>query len=335
MARIAFWGRNDPMRLRRCTAALLAALSLGCGAALAQDYPAKPVRLMVGFAPGGIVDEVARYMADFITREMGQQAIVENRTGAAGTTAMSAVARAEPDGYTLGVAISGSLVISPFVQKQMPLDVMKDLSHVASLVEAPQFIAINASLPAKTAQAFIALAKSKPDGFDYGSAGMGSLPHLSAAIFAHQAGLKMVHVPYRGAQPAVADLMAGRLAMIASSVGDLRAGMDAGQIRVLLAASKERQPYLPDVPAAPEVGLPDYLVSTWLGVVVSSATPRPVVDAIHAMVGRFLDDPATRKRLETRNIGVLKMTQPQFGDFVKQEYARWGAHVKTVGVEPE
>ena len=323
------------MRLRRWTAALLAALSLGCGAALAQDYPAKPVRLMVGFAPGGIVDEVARYMAEFITREMGQQAVVENRTGAAGTTAMSAVARAEPDGYTLGVAISGSLVISPFVQKQMPLDVMKDLTPVASLVEAPQFIAINAALPARTAQEFIALAKGKPDGFDYGSAGLGSLPHLSAAIFAHQAGLKMVHVPYRGAQPAVADLMAGRLAMIASSVGDLRAGMEAGQIRVLLAASKERQSYLPDVPAAPEVGLPDYLVSTWLGVVVSSSTPKPVVESIHAMVGRFLDDPATRKRLETRNIGVLKMTRPQFGDFVTQEYARWGAHVKTVGVEPE
>lgn len=171
-------------------------MAFASASAPAQEFPTRQIRIVAGFAPGGIADEVARYLSDYIGRATGQVPVVENRTGAAGVPALAALSKSEPNGYTIGVAISGSLVISPFVQKQMPIDALKDLQLIGSLVEALQFIAINAQLPAKTVSEFVALAKSKPGGFEYGSAGVGSLPHLSAALFAHQAGLNMVHVPF-------------------------------------------------------------------------------------------------------------------------------------------
>src|SRR5581483_12348491 len=171
-------------RPRLRTAVIAAALVLGAGPALTQDYPSKPVRIITGFAAGGIGDLGARLLAEFITRTTGQQAFVENRTGAAGTIGMDAVAKATPDGTTLGLALNGNLVINPFIQKQMPFDAQRDLVPVAAIGEAPQMIAINADVPAKAFREFQALAKAKPGTFAYGSAGPGSLPHLSAAEFA-------------------------------------------------------------------------------------------------------------------------------------------------------
>ena len=167
-----------------------------------RTIPHKPIRLIVGFAAGGIADLGARLLGDHITRETGQPVVVENRSAAAGTVAAQAVAKAPPDGYTLGVVLSGQLVINPFVQKAMPLDALKDLLPVAAIGEAPQMIAINAGVPAKTLKEFVALAKAKPDTMSYASAGFGSLPHLSAAEFLRQAGISLVHVPYKGNQPA-------------------------------------------------------------------------------------------------------------------------------------
>lgn len=321
--------------LRAVLAALLAVMPVTIGSAHAQSYPNKPIRILVGFAAGGIVDEVARYFAEFITRDTGQQVVVENAPGAAGTIALATVARSEPDGYTIGVGISGNLVISAFVQKNVPVDVVKDLTPIASLAEAPLFIAVGPNVPATTARDLVALAKSRPGALSYGSAGMGSLPHLSSALFAHLAGVNMVHVPYRGASPAVVDLLGGRIDMISSAIGDLRAGIDSGKLKVLLAASKHRLPYLPDVPTAAEAGLPDYVVTTWLGVVTPNSVPKPVQDRLHDLATRMLDDPATQKRFAARNIDPLKMTQSQFAEFMRAEYARWGRLARDVGVEPQ
>ena len=313
-----------------------AALAIsGSVPAAAQDYPSRPVRIIVGFAPGGIVDEVARYLGEYITRETGQPAIVENAPGAAGATSLRTVARAEPDGYTIGVAISGNLVISPFVQKTMPLDVMSELTHVAALVEAPNFIAIGPSVTARSAPEFIAFAKAKKGGITYGSPGVGSLPHLSAATFAHQAGIETVHVPYRGATPAILDLMAGKIDFVSSSYGDLRAGVDNKSLNVLFVASKQRASSLPDIPAAPEVGLPDFEVSTWLGVVGPKGLPPATTAKLNALVNRMLADPGMQKRLKDRYMEALSMTQPQFASFVSNEYAKWGKRVRDLGIEPE
>jgi tripartite-type tricarboxylate transporter receptor subunit TctC len=321
------------MMVRTLLAALVGSI-LAAGAAQAQTYPAKPVKIIVGFAAGGLADQMARLYGDYITRQTGQTVVVENRGGAAGTIGLDAVVKSPPDGYTLGVVITGQLVVNPYVQKQMPLDPIKDLMPVAALVEAPQLIAISTQVPAKTAQEFIALAKAKPKGFSYGSAGQGSFPHLSAAAFAHAAGLDMVHVPYRGNAPAITDLMAGRVQMVSSSIASLQPGIDAGKTRVVLAATKARLPYLKDVPTSAEAGLPDYLMTAWVGVVAPAGTPNDVVARVHSLAEGMLKDPATLKRIQSSSLDPMTMSQPAFADFVKAEYAKWGKVVKAAGVEP-
>ncbi|MBM3531032.1 MAG: tripartite tricarboxylate transporter substrate binding protein [Alphaproteobacteria bacterium] len=320
---------------QRSTAALLLALTvLTAGSAQAQTYPTRQIKIIVGFAPGGIVDQMARAYGDFITRVTGQPTIVENLPGAAGTTSLGTLSRAVPDGYTIGVAISGNLAISPFVQKNMPVDVLKNLTPIASLVQSPLFIAVGPSVPAKTVQEFIAFAKSKPGGVTYGSAGMGSLPHLSAALFTHMAGLKAVHVPYRGASLAIADVTAGTLDMVSSAIGELRAGMDSGKLKVLLVASRKRATHAPDVPTAAEIGLPNYEVTTWLGVVAPNGLPIAAQERLHSLANRMLDDPETQKRLAAQNISPSKMTQSQFAEFLRAEHAAWGRRTKELGIEP-
>ena len=316
---------------------ILAALGVvfATSVAPAQEWPSKPVRIVTGFAAGGIGDLGARLLADHITRTTGQQAIVENRTGAAGTIGMDAVAKAAPDGSTLGLALNGNLVINPFIQKHMPFDAQRDLIPVAAIGDAPQMIAINAEVPAKTFREFQMLAKAKPGAFAYGSAGPGSLPHLSAAEFARLAGIEMTHVPYRGNAPAMTDLLTGRIQLISSSIGTFRAALDAGKIRLLLTATKERLPYLPELPTSAEAGLPGYLMSVWIGVVAPAGTPAPVIERVHAMVQGLLKDETAKKRMATAGLDVMPMSQAEFAAFVKAEYARWQGIVKHAGVEPQ
>jgi tripartite-type tricarboxylate transporter receptor subunit TctC len=323
--------------LIRSTLAVLMAATLVAGTAQAQDkdFPNKPIRLIVGFAAGGIADLGARLLGDHITRETGQPVVVENRTAAAGTVAALTVAKAPADGYTLGLVLSGQLVINPFVQKQMPFDVLKELLPVAALGEAPQMIAINAEVPAKTLKELVALAKAKPGSLNYGSAGHGSLPHLSAAEFVRQAGIAMVHVPYKGNAPATADLLAGRIQLLSSSIGGLQPGLDAGKTRLLLVATKARLPYIPDVPTSAEAGIPDYLMTVWLGLVAPAGTPQPIVDRLHGLVQGMLKDPAMVKRMAGAAIEVMPMSQRDFSSFVKDEYTRWQGIVKAAGVEPQ
>jgi tripartite-type tricarboxylate transporter receptor subunit TctC len=322
------------MILRTVTAAL-AGVAMFCVGAAAQDYPSKPVRIVTGFAAGGIGDLGARLLADTITKITGQQAIVENRTGAAGTLGMDAVAKAPPDGYTLGLALNGNLVINPFVQKSMPFDAMKDLVPVAAIGDAPQMVAMSTEVPATTFKGFQALARNKPKTFSYGSAGVGSLPHLSMAEFARLAGVELVHVPYRGNAPAMVDLLAGRIHLISASIGTFRAGLDAGKIRLLVTATKNRLPYAPDTPTSKEAGIPDYLMSVWIGVVAPAGTPAPVVARIHALTQTMMKDSAAQKAMANAGLDLMVMSQPDFAAFVKAEYARWEKIVRNAGVEKQ
>jgi len=323
------------MIVRLMTVTLIGVAALLAGAAHAQDWPSRPVRIVAGFAAGGIADLGARLLAEQITRNTGQQAVVENRTGAAGTLGMDVVAKAAPDGTTLGLVLNGNLVINPFVQKSMPFEAMKDLVPVAMIGDAPQMIAMSTEVPAKTFKEFQALAKAKPKTYSYGSAGVGSLPHLSAAEFARLAGIELVHVPYRGNAPAMVDLLAGRIQLISASIGTFRAGIESGKLRILLTATKERLPYSPDVPTAAEAGLPGYLMSVWIGVVAPAGTPQPVLDRVHAMVQAMQKDEAANKAMAAAGLDLMTMSQPEFAAFVKDEYARWEKIVQNAGVEKQ
>jgi tripartite-type tricarboxylate transporter receptor subunit TctC len=338
--RVTGWDRRSTgegirMSIRLMTAAAAAAMVLGAGTATAQQYPDRQVRIVVGFAPGGLADQMGRLLGDFITRETGQAAVVENRTGAAGALGADAVAKAAPDGYTIGVVIAGQLIINPHVQKTPPFDVLKDLTPVAAVVDAPQLIAMSTAVPARTVKEFIDLARASPAKFSYGSAGRGSFPHLSAAEFARAANIQMVHVPYRGNAPAITDLIAGRVQIVSSSIASLQAGIDAGKVRVLLSAAKKRLSYLPDVPASPEAGLPDYLMSAWVGVIAPSGTPKPVVERIHGLVDKMLKDAAVKKVMETSKLDPIVSTQAEFAAFVKGEYARWEKILQHAGIEKQ
>jgi tripartite-type tricarboxylate transporter receptor subunit TctC len=323
------------MILRSMAVAVAGLALLGLAEAPAQDYPSRPVRIITGFAAGGIGDLGARLLADTITKTTGQQAVVENRTGAAGTLGTDAVAKAAPDGYTLGLILNGNLVINPFVQKSMPFDPLKDVIPVAAIGDAPQMIAMTSELPAKTFKEFQALAKAKPKFYSYGSAGVGSLPHLSAAEFARLAGIELVHVPYRGNAPAMVDLLAGRIHLISASIGTFRAGIDSGKLRILLTGTKERLPYAPDVPTAAQAGLPGYRMSVWIAVVAPAGTPAPVVSRIHALVQTMQNDETAKKAMAGAGLELMRMSQPEFAAFVKEEYTRWEAIVRNAGVEKE
>ena len=303
--------------------------------AQAQNYPSKPIKIVVAAAAGGVTDLLARVAADFITAKTGQQVIVENRTGAGGNIGMEAVAKAPADGYTLGMAASSNIVINPFIFKKMPFDALNDLVPVAPIAEAPQMIAVNDAVTAKTLHEFVALAKSKPGIITYASAGRGTTMHFAADSFARLANVELTHVPYRGAAPAVTDVVAGNVQMISISIGPILSFVQTGKMRVLATATPKRLRYIPDVPTSTEAGVPGYEMTTWFGLVAPAGTPKDAIDTIHKLIEGMLTDPEALKRMEASHLDYMHMTPAQFADHVKADYVKWERIVRDAGVQPE
>jgi tripartite-type tricarboxylate transporter receptor subunit TctC len=319
-----------------CTTAIFVALALAAATpGLAEPYPSRPVRVMVPSSAGGVTDFVARIAADYLFTRTNQRFVVENRTGAGGNLATDAVAKAEPDGYTLGVVASGNIVINPYIFKKMPFDAKTDLVPVALIAEAPQVIAINKNVPAKTLQDLIAIAKAKPESISYASAGVGSTMHLAGDQFARLAGIKLVHVPYRGAGPAVTDAVAGVVQIIPVSAGPIMGFVRSGELRVLAAATPHRLKHFPDVPTSAEAGLPGYEMTTWFGLVAPRGTPDAIVQRLHDLMADMLADPASVKRLDDSFLDRTKLTQPEFAAFVTAEFPKWEKVVQESGLQPE
>jgi tripartite-type tricarboxylate transporter receptor subunit TctC len=264
-----------------------------------------------------------------------QRFVVENRTGAGGNLATDAVAKSEPDGYTLGIVASGNVVINPYLYKKMPFDAKKDLIPVASIAEAPQVIAINNNVPAKTLQDLIALAKAKPDTIAYASAGVGTTMHLAGDQFARLAGVRLVHVPYRGAALGVTDVVSGVVQIIPVSAGPIMGFVRSGQIRVLAAASPHRLRHFPDVPTSAEAGLPGYEMTTWFALIVPRGTPDAIVQYLHSLIQDMIADPAIIRRLEASFLDRMPSTQPDFAAFVAAEFPKWEKVVHDSGLQPE
>jgi len=324
--------------MRRIAAVVLAGIALAAAVpspTCAQDYPNKPIRYIVTTAPGGLMDVPARLLSDYLDRALGQRVLVENRGGAGGNIGVDLLAKAPPDGYTLAQIQVGNVAINPFIYKDLPFDVFTDVVPVAPLTSSPILIAVTDGLPAKNLRELIDLAKKEPGKLNFGSAGIGTAPHLSGELFANAAGIKLVHVPYRGAGPAITDLAAGQVQISFAGYGALRAHVEAGRIRALAVAQSQRLKSAPDVPTAAEAGLPAWEFITWFGVAAPKGMPRPIIDKLVAAIHAMQRDPEVLKRLGESGMEPLTETPEQFASRIRRDHDRFKDVVLAAGIKPE
>ena len=325
------------MRCLQIVLMVVATLVCGpTGVAHAQaSYPNRPIQLIVTVPPGGAADFVARLIGAKLGDALGQSVVIGNRGGAAGTTAAAAVAKSEADGYTLLLNTIATHGIGPHIYANLPYDPVKDFSPVILIAKLPLILAVNADVPARSVPELIALAKAKPGGLIFCSAGTGGAPHLSGELFKSLTGTDLLHVPYRGSGPAVLDLIAGRVTMMFDATPSLFPHIMAGKLRPLAAASPQRHRLLPDVPAFAELGYPAMDIALWYGVVAPGGTPAPIVQRLNAELAKILAMPDVRKSLSEQGADVQGGSTDDFAAFMRRESDRWGAVVKQAGIKPE
>src|SRR4029453_7134885 len=315
-----------------CALVVAAAVALSALPASAQTYPSRPIKIVVSTSAGGATDIMARILGHHITTRTGQRHVIDNPAGARGNIAMGAVAKAAPDGYTLGFANTGNITINPYLFKSMSFDPLNDLVPVGPVGTVPLFLVINGKLPAKTLSEFIAYTKANPDKVSYAGAGAGTTPDLTGGEFARRAGLKLVVVPFRGTAPAATAVLGGDVQVTFVSMGPHIEFVRQGKLRVLGAATPKRAPYLPEVPTFAEQGFPGFETSTWFSLFAPRATPREIVDALNGFVRELADDADAGKRLAANFIDPLVLTAPEFSDLVKADAAKWQRIVREAGV---
>jgi tripartite-type tricarboxylate transporter receptor subunit TctC len=307
----------------------------GTTAALAQDYPAKPIRLMIPTAAGGLMDVAARIAADYLGKAMGQRLIIENRPGSGGNLGFEAVVKAEPDGYTLGLIQIGNVAINPYLYPDMPFDPLTDVIPVAPVTSSAILVVAGAAVPANNLKEFIALAKKEPGKLAYGSAGLGTAPHLAGEMFKSMAGVDILHVPYRGAGPAVNDTIGGHVQLTFVGWGAVRGPVEAGRLKVLAVAQPKRIAAAPELPTAAEAGLPGYEFVTWFGIVAPKGTPKPIVDKLVQNIHAMQDDPEVVRTLGEGGLEPLKESPEQFGARMRRDHDRFRDIVKAAGLKPQ
>ena len=315
-------------------AALVAAALVSLGAA-AQTYPAKPVRMIVGFAPGGGTDVVARVISQKLSEWYGQQVIVENRAGATGTIGADLVAKSAPDGYTLVMGHVNSHAIAPSMFKKLPYDALRDFAPVAYVGYVPNVLVVHPSVPAKSMKELIALAKSKPGALNYASSGNGSTQHLAGEMFKQLAGVDIVHVPYKGSGQAIGDLLAGTVTMNFDTMPPVIDHIKGGRLRALAISTPSRIAQLPDVPTFVEEGMAGFDVTNWYGVMAPAGTPREVVNKLNADINKAMQVPEVRARLEQVGTQMRPGSAADFEAFQKTEVAKYAKLVKDAGISPE
>ena len=316
--------------MNQLKAALGVMLLVASGFAAAA-FPDKPIRLIVPFPAGGAADVMARGMAQRLGSELGQQIIVDNRGGAGGTTAAEAAAKSPPDGYTLFFGTMGTHAINAALYPKLRYDPLKDFAPISLTHTTPRVLVVGPSVQAKSVAELIVLAKAKSGGLTYGSAGNGSSSHLSGALFELLAGVDMVHIPYKGSSPLLVDVLSGRVDMTFDSYTVYEEHIKAGKVRVLGVTSAKRMAALPQVPTIAESGLKGYDVSNWLGLFAPAGTPKEVVGALHAAVGKAMATPALRAQLTALGIEPAYSTPEEFTALIKAELPKWAEIVKKSG----
>jgi tripartite-type tricarboxylate transporter receptor subunit TctC len=319
------------MRLLACLAACLLPF-----AAFAQgSYPDRPIRLVVPFAPGGVTDTSGRVIAEALSKRLGQQVIVENKAGASGNIGTQGVATAPPDGYTLVLGFDGTLVINPHVFPSIPFDTVKDLAPVGKIGDADLIIVAHPSFPAKTLRELIDYSKKDPKGVSYGTSGVGGTPHIAGELLAQQTGAKLIHVPYKGGGQAMADALGGQIPLVFTAVAGAQQHVKSGKLAAIAVSSSKRSTSLPDVPTFVESGVPDFVVSSWVGILAPARTPQAIVERLNRELNAVLATPEMIEQLGKLGIAATPGTPDAFGAQIKADLAKYGKVVKAAGIKAE
>lgn len=314
---------------------LMAALS--CNAAISQvNYPVRPIKIIVGYAPGGTTDIIARIFAERLTVAMGQPVFVENIPGAGGNLGAVAVARAAPDGYTLQLGTMGNMTINPSVYKNMPIDTLKAFQPISNIATVPNIVVVNPSVPVKNIKEFVDWAKARPGQVFFASSGNGNAPHMTGELFNLAAGLEMVHVPYKGSGPALVDLMAGQGVQvmfdnIPSAINFVR----SGKLKALAVTGPNRVATEPNLPTIKESGYPDFVVETWFGLFAPAGTPRPIVDKLNAEILAALKSPDIQNRLKDLGTQPSWTSPEDYQKLLESDYKKWADVAKKAKIEAQ
>jgi len=300
-----------------------------------QDYPAKPIRIVVPFSPGGVADNSARVVADPLGARLGQQVLVENRPGASGNIGTQTVAQAAPDGYTLLLGFDGTMVINPHVFPKIPFDTLKDFAPVTKLGDAALILVAHPSVPARNLAEFIAHARARPDPFAYGTSGTGGTPHLAGELLKLRTGIALEHVPYKGGGQAITDVVGGQIPLVFTAIATAQQYVRAGRLVALGVPGATRSAALPDVPTFAESGLPGFDVSSWTGIFAPASTPRPVIDKLQRELAAVLRTAFVRERYAVLGIEPVGNSPQEFGDQVRADLARWEKVVRAANVRLE
>jgi tripartite-type tricarboxylate transporter receptor subunit TctC len=312
--------------------ALAAAL---CATVALADYPDKPIRLIVPFAPGGVTDTSGRLVAEALSRRLGQAIVVENKAGASGNIGVQQVAMAPPDGYTLVLGFDGTLVINPHVFPNFPIDVQKDLEPVGKIGDAVLILVAHPSFPAKTLPALIDYSKKQPNGLSYGTSGVGGTPHIAGELLKLKTGANLVHVPYKGGGQAMTDALGGNIPLVYTAVAGALQHVKAGKLVPIAVSSAKRVGSLPDTPTFIEAGVPGFEVSSWVAILAPAKTPRPIVEKLNRELNAVLTDPAIVERLATLGIEVTPGSPQKLADQIRDDLAKYGEVVKAAGIKAE
>jgi tripartite-type tricarboxylate transporter receptor subunit TctC len=301
----------------------------------AQDFPSRPVRIVVAFPPGGPTDFVGRLIADKMTSLLGQRVYIDNKPGANGTLGGGEVAKSDPDGYSLFLTTSGAVTVSPHLMTQMPFDTFRDFAPVALVTTVNEVLVVSPNLGVKNVKELVALAKAKPGAITFASTGVGSPPHLAQLLLAAAAGVKFLHVPYRGAAPALTDLLGGQVQVVALDIPVVISQIKAGNLVPIGIAGDKRDAVLPDVPTLAEQGYPNTNAANWYALLAPAKTPPGVIAKLNKAVDEALADPGVREKLVNTGATPVGGTPEALGAFMKSEYDRWGRVIAANGIKPE
>jgi tripartite-type tricarboxylate transporter receptor subunit TctC len=312
-----------------------AVLALAATQVAAQAWPAKPIRMIVPFTPGGSTDILARAAGNAISEGLGQQVVVENRPGAGGSIGMDAAARAAPDGYTIVMGHIGTLAVNPWIYPKLPYDPVKDFAPISLFANVPNVLVVHPTLPVKNVQELIAMAKAKPGALTYGSGGTGSAAHLAVEYFKLETKTDILHVPYKGTGPMMTDLLGGQLQLTMTGLVPTLPHVKSGKMKLIAVASAKRIPMLPDTPTIAESGVPGFEATQWYGLLAPAGTPPAIVDRLAGEIRKALGNAEVKRRLEAEGADPVGNTPAQFAQVIKSELARWQTVIRQAGIKAE